>query len=188
MTHASRTKPILFAALAGALALTLGLMARSGVPPAVAGGCANANAEPNEATAAQFKDAIICLVQQERTSRGKPQLHVNHKLNKVAKNHTKVMLDKDCFDHECSGESSLTRRLRNVGYIRGENWSYSENIGFDHTPNEMIDAMMGDSHHRGNILSNKWEDIGGAAGKGSPRASDPESFFVTYTIEFGVVG
>jgi uncharacterized protein YkwD len=186
MTHASRTKLVLFAALAGAAALTLGLMARSGVTPANAGsGCANANAAPNEASAKQFKAAIICLVNSERSDRGKSRLDVNSKLNKVAKNHTKVMLNQDCFDHECSGEKSLTKRLKSIGYLKGDSWAYAENIGYEHTPRNMVNAWMGDSYHRGNILANRWVDVGGAALKGTPNPTKPDSYFMTYTVEFG---
>ncbi len=189
MTHASRTKLILFAVLAGAVALTLGLMARSGVTPASAGGgCHNADAAPNEASAKQFKDAVECLVQIERLSRGKSELKVDRKLNKVAKNHTNVMLANDCFKHACPGEGSLTKRLKQIGYLKGNTWAYAENIGYEHTPSKMVDAWMADSYHRGNILSNKWEDLGVAAGKGAPVSGKPDSYFVTYTVEFGTVG
>jgi uncharacterized protein YkwD len=185
MTHASRTKLILVAAFAGAMALTLGLMTSSGVTPAMAGGCSNATAAPSEATAKQFKAAILCLVNQERTSRGKDALDGNGKLTDVAESHTGVMLDKDCLEHTCPGEGSLTKRLKSVGYLKGPEWAYGENIGYETTPLEMVDAWMDSDYHRGNILKNKFVDVGAAAGKGTPNPNKPDAQFVTYTIIFG---
>jgi uncharacterized protein YkwD len=186
MTHASRTKLILVVAMAGALALTLGLMARSGLTSASAGGgCAHADDQPNEASTSEFRASIICLIQTERLSRGKSELDINGKLRTVAADHNAVMLNQDCLEHQCAGEASLTKRLKQVGYLKGDSWAYAENIGYENTPREMIDKWMNSDYNRHNILANKFIDLGVGAGKGTPDPDKPDSNFVTYTAIFG---
>lgn len=187
MARALGTKPIILGAIAAALALTLALMARSGVAPADArGGCPHANTEPGEGSNGDFRQAITCLINKERTRRDKEALDANAKLRGVAGAHTDVMLQQDCFEHRCAGEPGLTKRLRDAGYLKGDTWAYAENIGYESTPREMIDRWMGRRAHRKNILHGTFVDLGVGVGKGTPDPDRPDSDFVTYTTIFGV--
>lgn len=186
MTFALRTKTAIGAMLLLALGFAALLAAGPGAPAANAGGgCAHADDQPNQASSSEFRESIICLIQIERLSRGKDELDINGKLRSVAGDHNAVMLHQDCFDHQCSGEASLTKRLKQVGYLKGDSWAYGESIGYENTPRKMIDAWMDSSYHRQNILNNKFVDLGVGAGKGTPNPNKPDSEFVTYTAIFG---
>ena len=185
MTNGLGTKLILPAVVAGALALTLALMAGTGVPPASAGACPHANTRPENGSNGDFRQAITCLINKERTSRGKAGLDANAKLREVAGNHTDVMLSQDCFEHTCSGEAGLTKRLKQAGYLRGDNWAYAENVGYESTPKEMIDRWMDSDFHRKHILKGQYVDIGVGVGHGTPDPGKPDDNFVTYTTIFG---
>jgi uncharacterized protein YkwD len=186
MTRVSTTMLIILGAVAGALALTLALMAGSGPPPATAaGGCPHANSEPDQGSNGDFRQALICLINNRRTSRDKAALDTNGKLRDVAGAHTDVMLQQDCFEHRCNGEPSLTRRLKNAGYLRGSNWAYVENIGYAGTPKQMINRWMDRRSARRNILHSAWVDLGVGVGHGTPDPDKPDNAFVTYTTIFG---
>jgi len=175
------------AGLGCGLAAAVALLGTPVAPTAFAGtsGCAHANAEPSEASMRQFRASITCVINAERTSRGKGALSKSPKLQKAAKAHNQLMLQRDCFKHRCGDEPSLTRRLRNVGYIRSGRWGAGESIGYDSTPNEMVAAWMGSSLHRANILRSAFRNIGVGVGRGSPHPPADDSAFLTYTVIFG---
>ena len=173
--------------LAGGMA-ALGLAAlfalTANVPSASArAACAHATDAPNEATEGQFRAALICLINQKRQARGIAKLAVNPKLNKVAGEHTQVMVDEQCFEHKCPGELGVKGRLKDVGYLKGEKWRYGEGIGYDDTPKQMMGAFMDSSYHRRLILDQRYEDIGAGARKGNPVGSEVD--LVTYTFDLG---
>jgi uncharacterized protein YkwD len=184
MTRASATKLIVLAAIGGAFVLTLALMARS-TPPASAASCAHANTLPSDGSNGDFRQALTCLINKERTSRDKKALDPNAKLRKVAGAHTEVMLNRDCFDHVCGGESSLTKRLKRAGYLQGASWAYAENIGYESSPREMFDRWMASRANRRKMLSDELVDLGVGVGHGTPNPDRPDDAFVTYTAIFG---
>lgn len=93
MTFALRTKTAIGAMLLLALGFAALLAAGPGAPAANAGGgCANADARPNEASTKEFRQSITCLIQIERLSRGKDELDINSKLRNVAGDHNATML------------------------------------------------------------------------------------------------
>jgi uncharacterized protein YkwD len=170
-----------------ALGLTALIALTVNVPGASArAGCAHATDAPSEATSLQFRDAIICLINEERHDHGISKLSVNGKLNQAAGEHTQVMVDEQCFEHRCPGEKGIRGRLKDVGYLKGETWSYGEGIGYDGTPRQMFHAFMDSNYHRKLILGKRFEDIGAGARKGAP--VEIEGDVVTYTFDVGVVG
>jgi uncharacterized protein YkwD len=171
------------AAAAGAVVLATALLLVPGAPSASAGaGCANAGAEPGEATLRQLKRAVICLVNNKRSSRGKPRLDRNGKLSEAATNHTEKMLAQDCFEHKCAGEPGFGRRVRRSGYPDGaDRWKARENLGYAPTPRKMVRAFMNKDASRLNILNENFRDVGIGAGQGVPVEGKPEDK-VTYTL------
>jgi uncharacterized protein YkwD len=176
-------------ALAGAatlLAVLLALLARPGVPVAVAAtDCPNATAAPSEATLKELRHSITCLINEKRRRHGLRRVDPNHKLRTGAQAHTDVMLAQDCFLHTCTDEPPLGRRIRNTGYNDGARaFQFAEDLGYESTPKQMINRWMKASFDSHNILNGKFRDIGVGVGYGAPVEGVSDADFVTYTLEF----
>ena len=66
----------------------------------------------------QARDAILCLINDERDQRRLPALDRNKKLQKAAQRHNERMDGTGCFSHQCPGEPALDARL-DVDYLSG---------------------------------------------------------------------
>jgi uncharacterized protein YkwD len=175
------------AAAAGALVLATGLLFVPAAAEAEAATqCANAGAHPDEATLAQLKRAIVCLINEKRATRGKPRLDPNGKLNDAAVGHTETMLAEDCFEQQCPGEPDFSARVEASGYPAGaERWKGGENLGCSPTPRRMLRAWMHQRFSRRNILKTDFRDIGVGPRRGAPaskKGCQPGAAFVTYTV------
>ena len=179
-------------ALPLALVAALVLLAASPSPPhAEAGACSgSASANPEKLSNRQARDAVLCLINKERQQRGIPALDRNKKLQKAAQRHSERMDGTGCFSHQCSGESGLDGRLGSVGYLGGglQRWAYGENIAWglqQHgTPSAVVDAWMGSSGHRANILSGTFQDVGVGFSAGTPQGKNSPGGI--YTVDFGL--
>ena len=170
------TLNIRIAVLGGLLALVLlalsmlGSAADDDAVAASKGKCSKANASPGEATTKQQGDAVACLIVKERKKAGVKPVGQNGALKRVAKKHTRVMIEENCLDHRCKGEKSLGDRIVNSGYPKpGKRYSFGEVTGCSLTPAAMVDAWMASRVHRKRILGNKYRDVGIGAGKGRPK-------------------
>jgi uncharacterized protein YkwD len=182
--------------IACAFLLVLGaallLLAASPSVPAAEGGACNAwgDTNPERLSNREARDAVLCLINNERQRHGLPALDRNKKLQKAAQRHSERMDGSGCFSHQCSGESGLDDRLASVGYLRGGllRWAYGENIawGLEHrgTPSAVVDAWMGSSGHRGNILNHSFKDIGVGFSPGTPQSENAPGGI--YTVDFGL--
>jgi uncharacterized protein YkwD len=163
------------------------LAARPGVEPAAAGGCANADALIDEATAKQLQKALTCLINNKRRDRGKRALDSNSNLREVAGKHNRAMIRENCFAHRCPGEPGLGKRIRRTGYLDGaRSWKFAENIGCAPRPQNMFNRWMNGSFHRGNMLNKAYRDVGAAAMKDQVPASGCGKATVLYTVVFAV--
>jgi uncharacterized protein YkwD len=171
------------------VALTLGvsllLAAQSGMATALAS-CPHATAHPHTVSLAKLRNAMTCLVNQKRAKHGRQELKPNDRLQRAATRHTKVMLEKDCFEHRCPGEPTLSTRVKQSGYIKGAKaWRFAEDLGVDHSPRQMIRRLMHSHFNRSNILNRDFRDIGIGVGWGSARAGQKDWRFETFTLVFG---
>ncbi|MDQ3758746.1 MAG: CAP domain-containing protein [Actinomycetota bacterium] len=164
---------LLLAALFGMLALLIA--AGPAAEDARAAGPCNewGNKESNEITVGHARKAVLCLLNRERHARGLPKLDRDRKLQRASQKHNDYMQNHHCFSHQCSGEASLTTRLRNVGWLTGglSAWSYGENIawgsGHQGTPRNIVQAWMNSAGHRANILSRTFDEVGVGYTKGT---------------------
>jgi uncharacterized protein YkwD len=168
--------------------LTLGasvaLAAAPGTTAALAS-CPHANAHPHQASLANLRLAMRCLVNKKRDKHGLHLLKENDRLGVAARRHTEIMLREDCFKHRCQGEPALGKRVKRSGYLKGaKHYYFAEDIGFDRTPKRMIQRVMNDRYNRRNILNPDFRDIGVGAGWGAPKKSRDDSKYATYTILF----
>ena len=181
--------------LAGALALlvalALVLLAGPAADSAQASACKRfGDVEARKLSNGEARDAIRCLINNERQRRGLPGLDRSKKLQKAAQRHNKRMDGTGCFSHQCPGESGLESRLRSVGYLDGglSRWAYGENIAWGMaghgTPDAIVEMWMNSSGHRANILSPLFREVGVGFSTGTP--SDKRAPAGIYTTTFGL--
>jgi uncharacterized protein YkwD len=184
-----KTVPALLALLVAALLA----FAAGPVSPATAkgSGCGPAaDASPSSVANGAARDAVVCLLNKERAKAGLKPLDSNKRLQKAAQRHNERMVGTGCFDHECSGEGDLGKRLESVGYLDGglSRWAYGENIawgGGDYgTARSIVAAWMNSPPHRSNILSNDFRDIGIGFSSGTPSSGNANGSI--YTTDFGL--
>ena len=178
-----RTVLLAAAALLGALLVLLGPGAASGQ----AAQCTNSSTPGYQLSGKEARKATLCLLNRERNKRGMGDLRADDKQQKAAGAHNRVMLKKNCFSHQCSGEPDLVKRIEQAGYLPCScSWSVGENIawgsGSTSSPRRIVDAWMGSAPHRANILNSRFEHIGIAVDSGAPGRG---SGTATYTTDFG---
>lgn len=176
------------ALLSAAVALVALLLV---APAASAAGCDNHGALPNTISKQAYERAVICLTNKQRQKHHLKPVHNDSRLHEGAARHTREMLRRDCFDHECRNEKDLVGRLSAVGYIRsGTSWLVGENIAWGErevgTPEAIVDAWMRSPAHRENILRGSFREIGVAVGWGRPGSSRDDA--ATVTQDFGRLG
>jgi uncharacterized protein YkwD len=174
-----------------AIALGAGMVAAllalgPGVAPASAA-CPHAGAKAHEVPLPKLRKAITCLVNRKRSKRDRPRLDPNRKLTRAARDHTEVMLAKDCFRHKCPGEPGLGHRIKRSGYTKGQrSWRFAEDLGYESTPRLMVKVWLESSFNRRNMLDRGFRDLGVGVGWGAPKRGEEDADFATYTVVFAL--
>jgi uncharacterized protein YkwD len=150
----------------------------------VGSGCPHATSLPSQATIPQLRRATICLLNGARGATHLRSLAVNVHLARMANRHSKLMVANDCFEHTCTGEDPLPKRLKTSGYLAGARmWAYAEDLGYESTPKQMVGRWLRVSYDRENLLSHKYVDVGIGLAEGSPDPHASDKKFVTYTVD-----
>jgi uncharacterized protein YkwD len=139
------------AALTAALATVSVALPTAGASAAT---CPYANTSVSHATRHQIRRAVVCLINQQRISRGLPALHANRRLNRSAQRWTRTMVRRQIFTHGANFASRITA----VGF----NWATAgENIavGFT-TPWQVVQGWMASTGHCQNILYPAFSQVG----------------------------
>lgn len=147
--------------------------------PAKPAQCANANAAATSTSLDQLRTAVVCLINQQRTSRGLPALSVSSLLNQSAQGWTNVMVVTSQFTHGVN----FAARISAVGY----DWQTAgENIatGFM-TPAQVVEAWMASADHCRNILDPSFRDVG--TGENPAPVASFASGPATWTQDFGLL-
>ena len=177
-------------ALRIALAAVVLLLAAATAPTrASAAECKGADASPGKLNNREASKATLCLINKERRDRHLRALNRQSQQTKAASRHTKTMVKKRCFSHQCPGEPDLMKRLEQVRYLPCRcSWGVGENIAFGSgryaSPRRIFKSWMHSSEHRANILNGSYQHIGIGVAKGSPTAGRGGDAF-TYTTDFG---
>ena len=119
-----------------------------------AGTCPNANAVVGRASIQALRTAVVCLINQQRTSRQLPPLRASRLLDRSAQRWTNAMVASDVFSHG----TNFAARISAVGYV----WrTAGENIatGFQ-TPRSVVNAWMASTGHCQNILNPTYGNVG----------------------------
>jgi uncharacterized protein YkwD len=162
--------------------------APSAAARAATASCAAADSSPADVGPAELEEAVLCLVNRERTSRGLSRLNANGSLERAARGHSRAMVQQRFFDHDSPGGANVVVRAKRRGYHPAGGMFVGENIawGSGHyaTPSEIVDGWMHSAGHRANILHRGYHDIGVGVALGAPRPvmGQPAA---TYTTDFG---
>ncbi len=155
--------------------------------PASAAACENADLRPTSENRGAVRTAVLCLLNEERTSRDLPRLRANAKLREAAEKHSANMSQNNFFDHVSPAGSTPLERVKAAGYLAGANsWAVGENIAWGEqqlsTPREIMKAWMDSAGHRANILNRRFRHVGIGVAVGAPVRGAGGA---TYTTAFG---
>jgi uncharacterized protein YkwD len=143
------------------IGVALGLAGATLAPAAAqARGCRYAHARVSRTRRPDLQRAVVCLINQQRSSHHLPRLRENQRLNRSAQGWTNVMVR----HHEFTHGSDFAGRISAVGF----NWkSVGENIaaGFA-TPAAVVRGWMGSTGHCQNILNPTFRDVGTGVDRG----------------------
>jgi uncharacterized protein YkwD len=116
--------------------------------------CADENASVASSSAKQMRNAVVCLVNQERVKRGLSALRASKKLDASAQGWTNHMVSSDSFTHGLD----FSARISAAGFA----WTAAgENIAAGYTtPKAVVEAWMASPGHRANILSRAYTRVG----------------------------
>jgi uncharacterized protein YkwD len=160
-----------------------------GVATASANGCAGENDLPTAVNVPQMRRATLCLLNQERTSRGLPKLHSHPALATAARRYAKLMVAESFFDHVSPSGSTMVKRIKATSYLsHAGGWAVGENLawggGPQASPAAIMVAWMASPGHRQNILDRRFREIGIGLVVGTPVAEIGANGG-TYVTEFG---
>jgi uncharacterized protein YkwD len=151
-TQARRALILTSAALA--LTATVATSAASAQAPHHRRHCRYAHTRIGATSRHHLQTAVLCLVNQQRVSRGLPRLHGSRRLNRSAQGWTNTMVRADFFSHG----ADFAARISAVGF----DWSTAgENIasGFM-TPAAVVRGWMHSVGHCRNILTPDFSFVG----------------------------
>jgi uncharacterized protein YkwD len=168
-----------------ALAATWALV---GTSSASATGCPNTTVEAPGLSENQIESSLICLINEERTSRGLAAVAANGDLHRAALSHSNDMVSDGYFEHTSPDGITFLDRIIDTGYTNARSWIVGENLvwgtGSYSTPGSMVIAWMNSPPHRENLLKDRFREIGVAAVRGTPEGlSDPNG--ITVSSEYG---
>lgn len=151
-------------------------------------GCPGATvlAAPDDARAGAV-DAILCLVNQERTTRGLAAVRLSQQLSQSAAAHSADMVQNKFFSHASSDGMSFRPRVARSGYVRTRSY-IAETLawGTDEfaTPLELVRSLMASPSHKAAILDGRFRDVGiGLVGAVPAEAVAADG--ATLTLQFG---
>lgn len=116
-------------------------------------------------------EQVIYFTNQERLKRGLTPLEVNPRLSRAAADKAADMLESQYYGH-----AEWERFIRGAGYsycLAGENLALNYTDAF-----ELVDAWMGSSEHRYNLLKPGYDEIGVAVIRGRYKTIEDATFVV----------
>ena len=158
--------------------------------PAAAKPCANQNLMPSQDNIPQIRSATLCLINKERTRRGRRALRASGHLRNAAQSYSEQMVRESFFDHVTPGGTTLLSRIRRTtGYlVDAVRYSLGENLAWGSgelaTPRQTVIAWMRSPGHRRNMLDKRFRHVGVGVAIGAPTNVDGMPA-ATYTTEFG---
>jgi uncharacterized protein YkwD len=169
--------------LRGVLAAVLLVFA---VPSAATAACPGADVVPEQPEQlADAERALVCLVNEARTSRDRPSLDRDGRLADAAGGHAADMVRRRYFSHTSPGGSDVRDRVRRAGYLpRGRGWAFGEILAWSNSrrarPSTVLDAWLRSPGHRALLLHPRFRDVGAGLALGTPRGRRGVTAAVTF--------
>jgi uncharacterized protein YkwD len=174
------TRVVVVFVIAGAMS---GAMSLASPEVDVAFACKKAHAHARQASRRQVRRAVVCLVNHARSRHDMHKLDSSRRLKRAAKRHSRRMVERNCFAHQCPGEADLFSRVKRTGYTRNANaWSLGEAIGVEKSAIRVFRAWMHSPPHRA-ILLGRFADLGIGVRWGAP--GRPGAHKATFTLNAG---
>ncbi|HEX2127855.1 MAG TPA: CAP domain-containing protein [Solirubrobacterales bacterium] len=134
------------------------------------------------------REAIRCLVNEERAELGLRALERDRRLQRASQRHTARMDGTGCFSHQCPGERSLERRLKRYLSGRPRRYLFGEALAWQPgplaSPRQIVDQLMNSAEHRFHLLHPKYDEVGVGFTTGTPQSA--LAFGGIYTLNFGM--
>jgi uncharacterized protein YkwD len=145
---------------------------------------------PSPQRAERLAKATLCLLNRERTKRGRRRLARNRALNRVASSYAGLMVDRQFFDHVTPRGTTLAQRVGSTNYLHGlKRWSLGENLAWGTgtlgSPQQTVRSWMRSAGHRRNILDGRFREIGIGVAIGIPVRIRNAPVGATYAHVFG---
>ncbi len=150
----------------------------------------SADVPSGQAGVAVATDAVTCLVNAERASRGLAPLGRDVDLAQAARRHAADMAEHDFFAHTNPAGASLGDRVRAAGYgDPGDGWKVGEDIGWGSgrkgTPAWVVQAWLSSPPHRRILLSETYVELGVGVVADTPKPTQLPG--ATYVMDLGVI-
>lgn len=171
---------------------TVAALATALIAPAAASAyCPNEDMLPtSSADLPEYERAIMCLINEERTQRGRSALTRDGRLASAGEKHAKDMVERRYFAHNSLGGSAPLDRIKRTGYgAKSRTWMFGEILAWGTLrkarPSSIVRSWMNSSGHRAAILQPDFSEAGPGTTIGNPRR--PGEAGVTVAVEFGSV-
>lgn len=159
--------------------------------PAASTACDDADLLPRgDQTLPRVRAAVLCLLNEERSARGRAPLRADGSLRLAASGYARLMVDQGFFDHTSPRGSTMVTRVKTTAYLQSTtSWSLGENLawgaGRRATAAATVRAWMESPGHRANILDSRFRDVGVGVALGAPAQPPLGAPAATYVTEFG---
>jgi uncharacterized protein YkwD len=152
--------------------------------------CESADALPGQVSVTDARDAVLCLMNAQRTARGLKRLRAQRDLAEAAGRFARQMVRDRFFDHTSPGGSTMVSRIKATSYLRDVvRWTVGENLawgtGTKATPRATVDAWMHSADHRANLLDRSFAEVGIGIAPGAPAELQADETGGTYVTDFG---
>jgi uncharacterized protein YkwD len=152
--------------------------------------CESADALPGQVSVTDARDAVLCLMNAQRTARGLKRLRAQPDLAEAAGRFARQMVRDRFFDHTSPGGSTMVSRIKATSYLRDAvRWTVGENLawgtGTKATPQATVDAWMHSADHRANLLDRDFAEVGIGIAAGAPAELQADEAGGTYVTDFG---
>jgi uncharacterized protein YkwD len=160
--------------------------------PAAAAACTGTELPSAVQSDVQLEDTVLCLINEQRASYGRPSVRTNSKLHAAALGHSTDMVSQGFFAHTNPAGVDFIDRITQTGYVAGaRSWLVGENLvwgsGVLSTPASLVEGWMQSPPHRANLLRKRFREIGISAVRGTPfEAANPLG--ITVSSEYGYRG
>ena len=149
-------------------------------------GCARAAAATKSDTLAQSNEAILCLINHERTRRGLRAVRLSAPLSRAALAHSTDMVAHNYFAHESLDGRTARQRVLKTGYFKGGAGRVDEALALGwqerSSPRQLMRSLMNSQTHRRVLLGRLSRDVGIGLVLGAPTIDMPGG--ATLTLDF----